>query len=791
MSTNGISALERGSRRTPQRETVALLAAALALGSAQREEFESAARSELLRRETGTSNLPLALTTFVGREAELDEIAALVSDHRLVTITGAGGVGKTQTALHVVTALRDASAGAVCFIGLASVGDPSSVVPAIASALGMQEVPNLEQLETIVNYLKNKALILIFDNCEHVIARAASVVETLLARCPRVRVLATSREPLRAAGEFTYRLPSLSVPMPETALMLNAVRAETYGAIALFSDRARAVEHRFTLTDENAPVVAEICRQLDGIPLAIELAAARVNLLSVGALAGKLEHRFRILTGGERTALPRQQTMRATIDWSYDLLAPPQQRLFERLSVFAGGCTLATAAAVCAGEDVSETGVANFLSSLVDKSLVVADLDGFEPRYRLSESSRQYAREKLATRGERDAVARRHGLACLELAARLERAYDSEPDEIWRALGDAELDNWRAALQWTLTDRADVLLGQRLVAELNALWQNFAPLEGRRWLALALEDSGDRTPASIRASLAYVEAIIASQLREYKVALPASENAIARYRAIEDELGVARGQTIAGHALMCLGRVAEAKTLLHEALEAARRLGNRRLIAYTLRCLAYVDAVGGDVVAARGYVAQALPIYEAMGAKLKAAWTIDDLGEYEFCAGNPELAVAHATEALATFREFNDMRGGAIILSNLAGYLVSLARYDEAQACAREALELAREHQLGAFAANALQNLAAIKALRPHNEGERTSPAGARAARILGFVDARLASMGSVRPYAPAQQYETMLGMLRDAMGSDGVARLMADGSTMTEEQAVEEALEI
>ena len=180
-----------------------------------------------------------------------------------------------------------------------------------------------------------------------------------------------------------------------------------------------------------------------------------------------------------------------------------------------------------------------------------------------------------------------------------------------------------------------------------------------------------------------------------------------------------------------------------------------------------------------------------MGAKLKAAWTIDDLGEYEFCAGNPELAVAHATEALATFREFNDMRGGAIILSNLAGYLVSLARYDEAQACAREALELAREHQLGAFAANALQNLAAIKALRPHNEGERTSPAGARAARILGFVDARLASMGSVRPYAPAQQYETMLGMLRDAMGSDGVARLMADGSTMTEEQAVEEALEI
>ncbi|HET6275671.1 MAG TPA: helix-turn-helix domain-containing protein [Candidatus Cybelea sp.] len=358
MSPNGISALERGYRRTPQRETLALLVRALALGDAQRGEFEAAAAPPRARWSgTGISNLPLSLTSFVGREVELDDVARLVREHRLVTLTGAGGIGKTQTASHVGTALSGTGEAVVCFVALAPIGDSALVVAAIASTLRIQEVPNRPLFETLTAFLRNKALLLILDNCEHVIMEAATVAGALLAGCPRVRLLATSREPLRIAGEYTYRLPSLSVPTPATTPRLSPAKALSFGAIVLFSDRARAVDHRFSLTNRNAPAVAAICRHLDGIPLAIELAAARVNVLPVQAIADKFDNRFSILTGGTRTALPRQQTMRAAIDWSYDLLVAREQRVFERLSAFAGGCTLATADAVCAGDGVAEADV--------------------------------------------------------------------------------------------------------------------------------------------------------------------------------------------------------------------------------------------------------------------------------------------------------------------------------------------------------------------------------------------------------------------------------------------------
>jgi predicted ATPase len=388
------------------------------------------------------SNLPVQLTTFVGRGAELEEIAALVRDHRLVTLIGSGGVGKTQTALQVATALGDP--GAVWFVGLARINEPSLVPAAIASALRVQQVPNRPLLETLLEYLKNKTVLLILDNCEHVVTEAATAAHALLAACPRVRILATSREPLKVAGERTFRLPSLSSPSPEAAPGLDVADAAAYEAIVLFCDRARAVDHHFTLTDENAPIVGAVCGRLDGIALAIELAAARVNVLSVKALAEKLDDRFRVLTGGERAALPRQQTMRATIDWSYDLLAAPEQRLFERLSVFAGGCTLVMATAVCGGELAAEGEMLNLLSSLVDKSLVAVDLESSEPRYRLLESFRQYAREKLAARGERGFVAHQHALASLALAEQCDRAY--------RALAQEEMDNWRRSKSGSATE---------------------------------------------------------------------------------------------------------------------------------------------------------------------------------------------------------------------------------------------------------------------------------------------------------------------------------------------------
>jgi predicted ATPase/transcriptional regulator with XRE-family HTH domain len=801
MSTNGIGALERGYRRTPQRDTLALLCGALALNNEQRGEFEAAATHSGSRRRLGggtfsggagldafASNLPLALTSFVGRETELDEIARLVHDHRLVTLTGAGGIGKTQTALQVGAALSETAGTPVCFVALAPISDPALVVATIASTLSVQEVPGHPLLETLVGYLKNKTLLLILDNCEHVVTQAAIVSSALLAGSPRCAILATSREPLRTRGEYTYRLPSLNVPAPETAQRLSAAEALSYGAIVLFSDRACAVNHRFVLTDQNAPAVARICRHLDGIPLAIELAAARVNMLPVHVLAERFDHRFVILTGGERTALPRQQTMRAAIDWSYDLLAAREQRTFEHLSVFAGGCTLATANAVCTGDDVVEGDVIDLLQSLVDKSILVADIDGVEPRYWLLESFREYAREKLAARGEVDAVARRHALACLLLAEQLERACDTEPDVIWRTLAQEELDNWRAALQWTLTDRNDVVLGQTLVGALHVIWAYFVPLEGQRYAAAAFELADEQTPTHVLARLGYADGIIAMQHRGYKAQLSCSERAIERFRAAGDPLGIARTQDLAGQALVSLGRITEAKTLLQQALAGARRLGNRRLVACVLRNLGYASAVDGECDAAREYVAEALPIYQALGASLGAALALDDLGECEFRAGNAELAFRLATDALATFRAVNNERFVAFVLSSLAMYLIALGRYEDAEERACEALVLARQQQQDVLVAWTLLHLGAIAALRPHvsTVGEPARAYG-QAARILGFVDARLEAIGSAKLYLHEQEYNRVLAVLRDSMGTGSLASLMAAGGGMTEEQAVEE----
>ena len=336
--------------------------------------------------------------------------------------------------------------------------------------------------------------------------------------------------------------------------------------------------------------VAELCRRLDGIPLAIELAAARVDSLSIAALLERLEERFRVLAGGGRTALPRQQTMRATIDWSYDLLSPREQRVFERLSIFAGGCTVTSAQAVCAGEDAATAKVFDLISSLVDKSMVVAEFDGIEPRYRLLESFRQYAREKLVDRGEAEIVAHRHALVCLDLAEQLERAYDNELEEVFLEQARQDLDNWRAALEWSLGARGDVALGQRLAGELDPAWPFFALLEGRRWVWSAIECIDERTPSKVIAKLNSTQARIASELGEFEVELTSSQIALERYVALGDARGIAT-PSAAGTALLRYGRLAEAEALLREALAGARTLGTRRLLAQVLRLLSTIRQI--------------------------------------------------------------------------------------------------------------------------------------------------------------------------------------------------------
>ncbi len=420
------------------------------------------------------NNLPLQLTSFVGRDEEVAEIQTLLVKSRLVTLVGSGGVGKTRTSLQVAADRLDAYPDGAWVVELAPLTDPELIATTIAGVLGLSVAPAQRPIDAIVAELRERTTLLIFDNCEHVVAQAAAVVDEILHHCPRVTVLASSREGLGIAGESVYRMPSLRVPPANSPL--TAATAMQYGAVALFAERGAAVSN-FALTDANAGIVAGVCRRLDGIALAIELAAPRLKVLSVDELDKRLSDRFRILTGGSRNALPRQQTLRALIDWSYDLLTESEKMLFRRLGIFVGGFTLEAMAAVCADERIQEWEAVDLLQSLVEKSLVVAEISDAEQRYRMMESTRQYALERLARSGERDLFARSHAMYFLGLAERCERDYDAVAYDSWVAAYTPELDNFRGALDWSLGERGEIEIAVGLTGSLARLWRELS-LEG-------------------------------------------------------------------------------------------------------------------------------------------------------------------------------------------------------------------------------------------------------------------------------------------------------------------------
>ena len=793
MSIEGISALERGFRRSPQRETLELLAGALALDADQRHDFQRAARTAAARRkasvtvgpwpQAGAPVVPITVTSYVGRETDTTAITELLKERRFVTLTGEGGIGKTRAALQAVAALGDWEFSP-CFVGLTS-ADATSVPRAVATALGVQELPNHSLNQTLRANLENRAVLLILDNCEHVLAEAATIAETLLTGCQSVRILATSREPLRASGEHAYRLHGLAVPPARVPHALTLEQLLGYGAVRLFCDRARAANHEFELTTENALPVAELCRRLDGMPLAIELAAARANSLSVTALTERLGERFGLLTGRGRTAPARQQTMRATIDWSYNLLSESERRLFERLSVFAGSCTLATAARVGGDEENEEGRVLDLLSSLVDRSLIVADCNSGEPRYHMLESFREYAAEKLTARGEAKAISRRHAVAYVEMARRLEHAADAELDSVFRKSLASELGNWRVALVWTLVARHDVRLGQELASELNIVWQLFAPVEGRRWLLAAAEQVDEQTPIDLRAVLSLAQTAVAYVLGDHTEQLAYANIALTHYRALDDPMGTAHAQGFAGHALVYTGQRLQGVALLDEALAGARKIAVLPLVAFILRCLGRVDADTGDYAAAERRSSEVVQIFETLGVILPAVAARRDLALYEFRAGKPESAALHAAENTAIWRRANAAaRPLALMLNELAAYLIALDRYDEAETCVDEALALCFEQQLDEIVVPALQHLAAFAALRDPNSAE----GWVCAARIMGFANARTASAGSSPSQEQCKESDRVLAALRSRIGDAAVSDAMATGAAMTQDQAIEEA---
>jgi predicted ATPase len=784
MSIEGVSALERGYRRTPQHETLELLAGALALDENQRRAFEAAAiRSASPRRseretsvtvgpwsDGGPSSLPFAIATFIGRERELGEIASLVRNHRLITITGAGGVGKTQTALRVARNVCDGSHIAGCFVGLASSRDPSLVTAAIASALGVQQMPRRALLDALIAYLKPRTILLFLDNCEHVVQEAANVAEALLAACPGLRIVATSREALMAAGERRYRLPPLG----------------SADAIALFADRAQGVDVHFALSNESAPLVAEICRRLDGIPLAIELAAARINVLSLEALSEKLDDRFRILSGARRSEL-QHRTMRAAIDWSYNLLSEPERRVFERLSVVAGGCTLAAANSICSGDEVSKDEVFELLASLVDKSLVTVDFERSEPRYGLLDASRQYAHEKAASRGEMPTLLRRHAFAYLELAEWLQVKIRSAPVEVWHEVWLAERDNWRTTLRWSLIERGDVALGLAL-AGLLCLWEIFGLLERRNWTTAALRLVDEKTPTRTLARLSQARGNIAFELGDFEDSLDSHRIALSYYRELGDPLAVAGSQSGMAYAMVSLGRPNEARIVFEEALPLARTIEGHGVAASILSGLALV---ADDIALVRSYTAAALKHSEATGNTFNTAYALINLSSCELRAGDAESALAHASEALAAARGLSAVTERTEALNNISLSLIALARFHEADQYARELLALAREHGLDRLIVSALERVVVTAVLRLETNGAASPESLQAAARILGFVDSRIVALESIRESLAQAHYERVGSVIVKAMGTEAFAELAAAGAASSEPEAIAQALSL
>ncbi len=666
LSVEAIGALERGARTRPQRQTVHLLARALELpperetllrGAVdpsrrpQRGEVLNVTVLRLVRPDAQTTprnNLPKQLSSFVGRRREVAKITAFLKERRLVTIVGAGGVGKTRIAVETASELFDEYPDGVWLVDLAPLADQHLVPSRVLAALQLPPT-NGPALDAVLAYLKTRRLLLILDSCEHVIAEARNLAAMVVASSPAVRVLATSRQPLSVPGEDVYRLPSLAVP-PDSCR--SPRDASSYSAVALFVDRALSVDAGFALTNENAPAVGEICRRLDGIPLAIELAAARVNVLAPGQIAQRLDQRFRLLTGGDTRALPRHQTMTALIDWSYNLLTSREQRFFEWLSVFAGGCTLEAATAVCATDGEDEIDVVGLICSLVTKSLLVAELVGSEQRYRLLESFRQYARDKLIARSEEEQAARRHAIIYFELAEQLERAWETTPELRWLPHANLELENWRAALEWALGKRGDVILGQRLVVLRWLLWYGFGASEGRRWVQAALEAVDERTPLALLAGLEHGEAQGAALFGERELALAAAERALAHYRELHDVKGAAQMQYLAGGCLALLGRPTS-EQLLREALETAHTLGDRQLCGLVLQRIAWARSNARDFVGARAHFTEALELAKLTGDKSLWAGVTSDLAENEFRIGDTEAALRLALDALATYRTMN------------------------------------------------------------------------------------------------------------------------------------------
>ncbi|MBL0122408.1 MAG: tetratricopeptide repeat protein [Betaproteobacteria bacterium] len=689
-------------------------------------------------------NLPAQLNSFVGREREISELTELLGTTRLVTLTSMGGTGKTRLSLQVAAEVTEDYPDGVWFVELAPLGDERLVPQAVASVLGVKEVAGRPVLEALERFVRDRQLLLILDNCEHLVQACADLAKKLLRSGRGLQILASSREHLHVMGETTYPVPSLAVPdplpgagnAPTGAIQLDAFMQ--YGAVRLFMDRAVAAQPAFKMTRQNVTAIADICRRLDGIPLAIELAAARVSALSVDKIATRLSDRFGLLTGGDKTSMPRQQTLRASIDWSYDLLLEPERILLQRLSVFAGGWTLDAAEAVGAGDSIEESAVLDILIHLVEKSLVVMDATG--ERYRLLETVRQYALGRLHESGGESAARMRHFRFYSDLAERARPALAGPEQGKWLARLDLERENLLSAHAWA--DRAEMgaTLGLSLVWALRPYWIT------RGFLGLGQQMTVE---------------------------------AISRPGAEQRNLARCRGLFDAGQFDIVLGRYAEAQRYLEESLAIAREIDDKRRIAVALQPLGMACMGQGDMIAARIHLQEALAMASELGNKREIAGALNMLAQMLRVGGELDTAEPLYEKSLALARELEDRESIAIGLLNLAMVSIDRGSADVAAPMLLEALAIAHEIGSRRMGQSVLEVSAGLAALRTE---------WALAAQYYGAAEALAADTGLRRDPADEAFLAPRIARTRQAMTDVDFATAETTGRAFDYEEAMGKA---
>jgi predicted ATPase/transcriptional regulator with XRE-family HTH domain len=792
-----IGALERGDRRAPHRDTVALLVDALDLSPDDRVQLEAAAARPSLPRLRGPNgarapvlhgleqwqqSLPAQVSSLVGRDEMVSEVGSLLATHRMVSLVGSGGVGKTRAAVQVAENLVGGWRDGVWFVALAPLGDSTLVAGTVAAAIGMQESGEGPVWQSMVAALRRQHLLLVLDNCEHVLSGAAVVADAILRGCPHVHILATSRERLSVVGEHVYRTPSLAVPPAPATLSagdtLSANDALRYAAVALFVERARAVTN-FDFRDADAPVVSEICRRLDGIPLAIELAAARVNVLDPPTLLRRIDDRFLILTGGERAALPRQQTMRAAVDWSHDLLSEVERVVFRRLGIFAGGWTLESAEVVCADESLVAGEVFDALSSLVEKSLVLRESNQAATHYRFLETTRVYALEKLDASGDRPSVARRHAEWVAEF---LERASDASlllATARWLPLVEQEMDNARVAVEWALSAGGDAIIACRIAGNPP---RRTATLDGerRRWVETALARLGEAERSTTAARLW----LTLSSLSYATHNLEAAQRAGALFEELGDRVWLAVSLTSLVQGLICAGRLEEAMSAIHRALEILRELRMTRSPPFA-RALARQGEVFlslGRYAEAREVLVESVALSDLLSDGYASYFARYTLAHLEFVEGNASRTLS----LLQQCTEIAEREGSPFLVglarANVADSRLALGDLDEAQVAATEALSFALRMRWPLQILGEIHTFAIIATRR----GDTPC-----AARLRGYTMERSRVEGYELEPAFQRTDEVLVAELREHLTEAEIESLGAEGALLDEDRAADVAFAV